>query len=327
MKKNLIKIFIPSVIGLLIPLAAVLAVGQMTQPIVVANALRGQEIEEELKINNSATEEKEFGLIATGDITGWATFYLPADLQNPITSLKMAASSKAKAIVIIKVPDDTPNGTYTGSVTVTSAPVAETESEGSSVSIAQRVDREVTITVTDQENIDFDVSVIPVSYNIDPGQPLKIRFIYNNKGNVKITPQIEVKIKDINKQKVLASIAFPYPEGEPAVKPLSRYEIPAIDVPTTGLKSGRYWIELAFSEKGQIIKEEAFRFTISGQGTILGAIFGNSTELLPILFTIGGIIGILILAALLAIAYQLYRGKKKASKHNGSKKLKIKELL
>lgn len=310
MEKSLIKIFTLSVISLLIPLAAALAVGQMTQPIVVANALRGQEIEKELKINNSATKDLEFGLIATGDIEGWATFYLPNDLQNPITSIKMAASSKAKAITIIKVPDDTPNGTYVGSIAVTLAPADKTDQEGSSVSITQRIDREVTITVTDKENIDFDVSVIPVSYLVEPEQPLKIRFIYDNKGNVKITPQIGVKIKDINRKKVLASLAFPYPDGEEAVKPLSRHEIPTIDVPTAGLKNGRYWIELSFSERGQVIEEQAFRFTLGSQEAVLGAMFG-SFKVSTIVITAGAIIGVVILAVLIFIARQLYLGNKK----------------
>ena len=127
------------------------------------------------------------------------------------------------------------------------------------------------ITVIDKEIIDMEVGVIPVSYQIDTGSPLKIRFQYYNKGNIDIKPEVRVQFKDIDQTKVLLTSVFPYPESEAAIKPLERKEIPTIEVPMS-FADGRYWAFVSIIEKGESRFENKFRFQIGGPN-VLGSTF------------------------------------------------------
>lgn len=293
----------------------VLAIGQMTEPIVIANAIKGGEFEETMVIVNTEKVDLNIGLSAEGDIGTWAKFYNPTDLTTPIESIFAKAGENKNVTVVFTVPSDTPNGEYKGFVSAARIADDQKNKEGdSSTSVKQKIDREVTITVSDQEIISAEVSIIPNKYDFAVNEPMSIRFLYFNTGNIQIKPQVQVKIKDIDQTKVISSTIYPYPENEPAVKPLARHEIPALEIPTNSLGQGRYWIEFTVTDKDQTLLEKQFRFTVGRPGTILGIAFGDSAQLLPMFITIGGIIGILILTALVAIAYQLYQKNKKLSK-------------
>ena len=66
MKRLIYLIIVFLVLGFVMP-DSVLAVGQMTQPIIIDNALRGQEISAVLILNNSADDPITYELKAVGD--------------------------------------------------------------------------------------------------------------------------------------------------------------------------------------------------------------------------------------------------------------------
>ena len=263
-------------LGLLIPISGVLAIGQMTEPIIVDNAMRGQQIIKTLNLYSSADTEKEFGLIAEGQIKDWTKFYTISDknFENPINSILIPFDIYVNVIAVFTVPADIPNDTYIGEVSITSEP-PKTESDGSSANVTQKVGRPVKISVTDEQIIAATVSVIPQSYDINPGDPLSIRLIFYNAGNIEIKPDIQVRIRDIEQTKILYNTIFPYPDSEPAIKSLARYEIPAISVPTSGLANARYWADITIKVGSQEVAQKAFRFRVGRSGIVLGASFEN----------------------------------------------------
>src|SRR3989344_5342692 len=279
------NIVITVLAGILILPSFAFAIGQMTQPIVVKNAAKGQVIIETLKLYGEALTDKEFSLIAEGDIKDWVKFYALGDRETPITSINIPKGKNADIDAVITVSSSAANGTYAGTLSlVSSAPKSENTND-SGVSIGQKVGRAVTITVTDKEIIAMEVGVIPVSYQINSQSPLAIRFQYYNKGNIDIKPEVRVQFKDIDQTKVLLTSVFPYPDGEEAIKPLERKEIPTIEVPTN-FPEGRYWAFVSIWEKGESRFDNEFRFQIGG-GKVLGDGFAeNSSNIILIVLIV-----------------------------------------
>ncbi|MDP3900575.1 MAG: hypothetical protein Q8Q23_05880 [bacterium] len=277
---------ITTVISILAPMAAVQAIGQTTEPIVITNALRGESFRDTLIIVNTEQSASNIAVEAEGDIAPWAFFYLPQDedkgddFRATTTQLTLAAGERANVNVVFNIPADTPNGEYTGYVSAKKLAPEQAESDESGTSVSQRIDREVTIVVSDEEDIKLDVSVIPKSYDISKGEALSVRFIYDNTGNVSLKPEIKLTLK--TEEKTLYSLSFPYPENESAVIPHSLHEIPAIELPTASLENGRYYVTAEFLRDNTTISEKEFYFNVgSGKGLVSGIkIFGEGSSLL-----------------------------------------------
>lgn len=279
------------------------AIGQTTDPIVIDNALRGGEFQKTMIVVNNDNENVEVKLSAEGQIAGWTKFYLPSDLKNPIQEFSLEKDVQANIVVVFTVPKDTANGDYTGFVGAGRKIGASTASKDeSSVSVEQKINRDVTIKVTDKEVVKLLVSVIPEKYDVKSGENLSVRFIYDNQSNVAMSPQIQFRIKQ--NDKTVYNAIFPYPDGEDLVRPLAQHEIPALKIPTSGLASGRYIAEMDFFHNGKSVATQDFKFTV-GSGSVLGAF-----EISSIGYWIIAPI-VLVIAAILLGLFLIIRMKKK----------------
>ncbi len=250
-----------------------LAIGMMTNPIVLKDILRGQQATAILILSNSEDKEITYELIAEGEIKDWASFYEveDKDLENPITKIQIPAeSSLVYATVKFEVPEDTPNGEYSGGVIIITVPEEEKEPGEVSAAMRLRVSREVLITVTDQEIVKFDTMVIPLKYVVGKNQPLEIKIIHHNQGNVLIKPDIQLKIS--RSGETVSNVVFLYPEDENPVRPLERKIMPLIEWQTAGLGNGAYQAEVTVLLGDEIIKETKFNFSVGMQ--IFWGIFG-----------------------------------------------------
>ncbi len=256
-------IFVLSVFSLLSIMALPLnvqAIGQMTQPIDIKDALRGQKYQSELIIVNTDKKEVKVDLTAEGQVKDWTKFYQRTDLKNAITSATATAGATLNIIAEFTVATTTANGVYTGAVSVTTKPDTATQKDQSYASIAQKIDREVTITVSDKENINLQVSVIPNKYDFASNEAMKIRFIYDNQSNINLSPQIQFKITQ--NDKTFYNAIFPYPENDTPVTALSQHEIPTLEIPTSGLGNGKYVAQISFLHNGKSISEKQFGFSV-----------------------------------------------------------------
>lgn len=242
---------------------SVSAIGIIANSIVVENAIRGEEIQGTLKVFNSSKKESSFNLTAEGDVKDWASFYLPKDLDNPITQVTIASKAYSpEMVVVFKIPEDAPNEEYTGELVVISAPKEQDGEEGTNAAVLQKVTKKVSIAVTDNEIIDLRASVILKNHDLEKDESLRVRIIYDNQGNISMSPQVQFRIKKDEGGQSVYNVIHPYPENERLVKPLAIHEIPTIQIPTNGFEDGKYVVEVNFLYNGEVILKDNSSFTI-----------------------------------------------------------------
>jgi hypothetical protein len=250
------------VFGVFLPRTA-FGIGQVTKPIVIEDALRGQEIIDTLRLSNSEEEEVVFGLKTEGDISAWTSFFLVEDesYENPITEFNVPPGPFFSVKVKFSIPDDIPNGEYKGKIYVFYAPTNESEGMDISMNVSQRIGREVRINVTDKEIIKFTTSIIPMSYQIDAEHPVQIKIVHKNLGNVSVNPSIQLKIT--REEKVVYNAIFPYPEEEAPIKPGENKVMPSyIEWETREQEEGNYRADIFAMQGDEVMDSSKFGFVI-----------------------------------------------------------------
>lgn len=269
MKKAIFLSIFISIISLAIGGSA-LAIGMITEPIVISDILRGGQISEKVTMFNPQDKEVIFLLGTTGQIDGWVTFFEEDDLNTPILQANIPAKEYYDVIAKITVPQGTPNGKYTGEIYVKQEAEKNPLTGGSEVAVAQMVSRSVTITVTDKEVVKLEATVIPEKYDVAIGDSLKIKIIYENLGNISLKPSYQLKITDVNDGKTVFNAIFPYSETEEAVKPGERKTMPTYEWPTAGQIEGKYRATITTLLGDEVLDENDFLFNI-GKAGVLGA--------------------------------------------------------
>lgn len=282
--------------------SSVFAVAQLTKPIEIRNALRGQEIVETMKVFNTEGKETAYGLSAKGDIENWAVFYETndRDFKQPITKVLVPAKSYIDVLVKFIVPKNTPNGSYSGEVVVSMMPNVNTPKESGTVAVFQEIGREVFISVTDKEIIKVYTTVIPEKYDMKAGEDLRIKVSYENLGNVAIKPDLQLKI--LRGGRVVFNAIFPYPEDKEAIKPLETQTMPIFEWQTDGQRNDKYKAEIKVLVGGNVADEKSFRFNIVNPALSQQSSSGN--KLLAAIASLGGgnlRAGLAIIGACLAV--------------------------
>lgn len=260
----MLVLFVALLFSLPVP---VLAIGQITDPIAISDALRGQSYERIITVVNTEKLTTEITLSAGEDIADWVRFYADSASKDAIDKITLPAGGKQDVIARFTIPPSAPNKTYTGTISVSGKP-GEFKGDGSDSgsAVTQKIDREVTIGVSDKEVVDFAVSLIPETYDLNRGDFLKIRVQYDNRSNIDIRPQIDLKITDGGE--TVYSAIFPYPENAPSVKPAAIYEIPALEIPTSNLDNGNFKAIFKLSEDDKFSLDKEFGFSL---GMVKGA--------------------------------------------------------
>ena len=261
-----------------------------TEPITLKNILRGQELEEVLTLVNSEKISITYTILGEGETKDWLSFYKSDDPENIITEIDVPARQHIKIIAKIDVPQDSPNGKYEGKIVITTKPKEES-GNNDGITLALRVERDLLIEVTDTETIEFSTAVIPLKYSIKKGDPLEVRLIYRNEGNVSIKPNVEMKVK--KSDETVFTAIYPYPEGEDPIKPFEQKELNYIKWTTTGQEKGEHIVEINIKLGDELIEEHSFSFNIGRDASYyLGALAGLGSGSLGIIL-IG--IGILLM--------------------------------
>jgi hypothetical protein len=260
--KKYIAYLVLFIFSLLIFPQITFALGQMTEPIVIDNALRGESIEQELIAVNSDQSDLEIRFMAEGDIQDWASFYLPDNLELEQDVFTLKAGDSLRIVAILDIPDDLENGVYLGNFSVSNIASTELDAKESGANVVQKIDRQVSISISDEEKINIEnTSVIPNKFDLELEEPLSIRIIYNNEGNIRLSPQVRIKIKKDDKN--IHDLIYPYPEDENAVNSKSQHEIQPIVIQTIAWEPGKYFASLDFGRDGESILKKDFVFSIA----------------------------------------------------------------
>ncbi len=291
MTKKIAYLFFGIIFSLVLPQGA-LGIGQITQPIIFKDILKGQTMESDLILYNSADKELIYQLNADGKIKDWASFYSIGNAKDPISEISVPAKSNIKAKVRFAVPQDALNGEYSGEVAILAAPEKNKNEATTNVSVGSRIGRPVSITVTGKEIIKFSAFVTPKTYFIEIGKPLEINAKYYNTGNVAIKPDLKIRISKDGQS--VFNVIFPYPENEEAVKPMGSKIIPVV-WQSAGQPEGLYKTEITVLLDSAVIQEDEFTFTVgeydynSNNNWLLGSISSiGGGQALSILTLIGG---------------------------------------
>lgn len=261
-KRTLIRSFFG---GMLIAIAlnvfpfSVMAIGQASTPIIIENAVRGQEYEDVLSLFNSSGEEENFTLIGDGEIADWLTFFRLDNSETPINELSIAANSRIQAKVRITVPQSAPMGEQSGSV-VFALINKPKEGQVNLNPVTQQISREVTVNVSDQGILSAEAFVSLKKNTIARNEPLEINVAYYNSGNVSNKPQIRLGIfrSDVN----IEDVIYPYSKDKRAIMPTQTEKI-SVTWQTAGREPGKYRAEVGVVLGDQIIKEDSFAFQIT----------------------------------------------------------------
>jgi len=282
-----------------------LAIGMLTDPLIIENTLRGSEIIDSITLLNSENKEIAYELKAEGKIANWVSFYSFDDalMQNPITQVKLLPKGNVNVKVKIALPNSLPNGVYKGELAIYTIPVDNENSTSNYVLVKQRVGREVEINVTDKEITDLKASIIPLKYAVAKNKPLQIKMVYENNGNVQVRPDVRLVIEKAGQ--VIFEAVFPYPTTEAPVMPREQKTMDKfIEWQTAPQDNGKYIAKVQVLLNNEIIEENDFAFEVGFDITkLLGFIsFLGGGNLTLAWFILAGII--LAVACLLWIIYR-----------------------
>jgi len=252
----------------------------------IADALKGGEYQRTVRLFNTMEEVTNLSLSTSGDISQWVTFYDPGDLTTPIESIAVPSKENTSVLVKLSIPDDTANGTYSGSLHAETGALGEEGGQG----IRLHTSVAVTISVTEPQG---DGKLLSLDYE---GQPAtnavtKIQATFQNTGTVETQAKFIAEVyRDGNLVDALQSEESIVAAGKQDT--LTSYFKP--DQP------GNY------SVKGHVIygekktEEKEISFTVAGDGgTEAGQPFNLAVP------AVIGVIGILIIV----IIYILLRAR------------------
>jgi len=242
------------------------AAGIISEPLVINNARRGETFWTTMTFMNPENNPIDFDLSANGDIAKWVTYYNNNDSKTSIVKISVPAQNNINAKVKIEIPDGIPNGKYKGKLIGTTILSPAPVSGKNTVQIKQLLDRDVTIIVTDTQDLQFTTQFIPIKYTLSKDEPFAVKVIHTNTGNVDISPNIELQVSKDGQ--VVFKALFPYPDNTEPLQPNNRKEIDdQVIWRTKGYDPGIYDINLAAYVDNHVYQKSEFPITIGNGNT------------------------------------------------------------
>ncbi|MFV9630837.1 MAG: hypothetical protein ACNYWM_07205 [Methanosarcinales archaeon] len=269
MKKLIMLI---ALIGLVSMVQSVSAMGIGVAPseVSIENALRGGEAETTVTIFNTGSQDDTFLLSASGDISEWVSYYNKNDPETIIETIDIPGSDKVQVLAVFQIPADAQNENYYGSLDITTAP-KNTSTEGTGQHLIVGASSKITIAVTGEQKIDGKVIGITIA-DTEHNNPLKVKVIFENTGNVIVNPKIDVIIYQ-NENEV-----HRYVHQSTEVKPTLTETIIAIWNTTSSNVPDDYIANVTVSLEGRTIVSNNVPFKILPFGSLTRQ--GNLTEII-----------------------------------------------
>jgi len=176
---------------LAIPLVHATALGISPSVITIENAVKGQEYKESLWVSAMSDTNVNAMLNASGNVSGFIHFYYLTDTKNEINNVDVPADGQAQLMVVIRIPADTPNGEYDGKISTVLA--SKNDNTQTNSAVTMMTSSLVMVKVTGTQTLTGDVRSITAN-DVESGQPLRIMVEFENTGNVKAQPKIDIQI-------------------------------------------------------------------------------------------------------------------------------------
>ena len=174
--------------------AAANSIGISPSSLEFDHALRGGTAKGSIAVFTDSTKPSTFSFQKAGDIAPWLTFFDANDSQQAPVDHVVAPPKGVDGLigVSVAVPRQTPNGTYSGTVTVLSD-ANTTDRTAGAVNVGAQVSIRVSVTGTQVlagQVLDASLG----ASEVELGQPLRIGARVRNTGNVDLDPDVAVVI-------------------------------------------------------------------------------------------------------------------------------------
>jgi hypothetical protein len=225
----------------------------------ITGAMRGGEYARSIAVFNPDENVNNFTLRTDGEAREWITFYKIEDVNNPIKYISINPNGNYPVLVKIIIPSDVATGAYNATIYAESIP-AGTKGMTTGVETKLQASTNIFIEVTGEQVMDGVVNSILVE-NTEPYYPVRIKTVFENTGNVKAKPNIEVAILQDNNT-ITAFI-----HDNTTVKPTSIEPIITEWNTTAKNTPGDYIASVNVSLEGRTLRSEKVSFKIMSPGT------------------------------------------------------------
>jgi len=95
-----------------------------------------------------------------------------------------------------------------GKVYVFDVPKNREDDKQNTINIGQRIGRDVSITVSEEEIVKLESLIIPMKYVFKRNEPLQIKVVYNNQDNISLKPSFQLIAKKNSNTFCLLKVIF-----------------------------------------------------------------------------------------------------------------------
>jgi len=206
-------------------------VGVSPATLTFKDVLRGGFAERPVMVIIDTIDPVDVTVTSRGEIESWLTF-----------SKENFSVSKGKAfqlMVSVTPPSDTPNGNYTGFVTVKSSRLSQGQEGHATGLIIPTLDIFVTVQVTDKEVKKCRATGFKVA-SVEENDDIIFEVDVLNEGNIRINPSITFDIWDQDSINLVKQSEY----SQTQIKPTQTSHM-LIRIPSSDLDLGQYWVDMS----------------------------------------------------------------------------------
>lgn len=238
------------------------------------NVIRGGYAERPIVISYNQDQQIKIQLSAEGEIAKWFNF------TENVTASK---TNFAREIISVSPPRDVPNGNYTGLIVFSISSTEDSNQEGKAVSkLISVLQIAVTVEVTDKEILACSSKNFVIN-SAEKGDKVNFNIDVLNEGNIRLKPEVKVKVWDQEQNYVIKDLEFTGAEILPTKESKLNFSIDSSE-----LETNQYW---AYIETPQCYFTDTQPFDVLEPGAIKSNLVllrmynnpsGNTGETIPV---------------------------------------------
>ena len=217
--------------------------------------LRGGYAEQEIYLYNPEDRITDIEISVEGSFAGWTYFDPGKKFSIPTKGTRYIKTS-------IEPPADIANGIYEGTINIVSKPRRIPTIEGHGMSIETAISLKVFIEITGEQIIRYKVKNIAVQ-GVEEGHNIPVSITGINKGNVKVSPKVQINLHNWDKSMLIKSDNFTLGETLPTTEKTYNLNISSKD-----LAEGQYWANVSVFVADDIIENKLLTFDIMKKGSL-----------------------------------------------------------
>ncbi len=217
--------------------------------------LRGGYAEQEIYLYNPEDRITDIEIFVEGSFADWTYFDPGKKFSIPTKGTRYIKTS-------IEPPADVANGVYEGTINIVSKPRRIPTIEGHGMSIETAISLKVFIEITGEQIIRYKVKNIAVQ-GVEEGHNIPVSITGINKGNVKVSPKVQINLHNWDKSMLIKSDNFTLGETLPTTEKTYNLNISSKD-----LAEGQYWANVSVFVADDIIENKLLTFDIMKKGSL-----------------------------------------------------------